>query len=104
MDYAASNPEAEIIYRASEMVLCADSDAAYLVAKNARRRAGGYHLGSKNNKMFNGAIYVLAQLIKNVMVSAIESEIAALFLNSKLIIKYQQTLEEMGHPQSPSII
>ena len=35
MDYAASNSEAEIIYRASEMVLCADSDAAYLVAKNA---------------------------------------------------------------------
>ena len=33
MDYAASNSEAEIIYRASDMILKADSDAAYLVAK-----------------------------------------------------------------------
>ena len=105
MFYAASNPEAKTIYRASEMVLCADSDAAYLVAKNARSRAGGYHyLGSKNNKMFNGAIYVLARVVKNVMASAMELEIAALFLNAKLIIEYQQTLEEMGHPQQPSII
>ena len=65
MDYAANNPEAEIIYRVSEMVIRADSDAAYLVAKNARSRAGGYHyLESKNNKMFNRAIFVLAQVSK----------------------------------------
>ena len=54
--------------------------------------------------MFNGAIYVLARIIKNVMTSAMEAEIATLFLNAKLIIEYQQTLEEMGHPQPPSII
>ena len=105
MDYAASNSNATIIYRASEMILCADSDAAYLVAKNTRSRAGGYHyLGSKNKKRFNGAIYVLARVIKNVMTSAMEAEIAALFLNAKLILEYRWTLEEMGHPQPPSVI
>ena len=89
MDYAACNAEAEIIYRKSEMVLCANSDAAYLVPKNARSQAGGYHyLGSSNNKMFNGAIYALARIIKNVIASAMEAKIAALFQNAKLIIEY----------------
>ena len=32
MHYAYSNPDAEIIYRASDMILQSDSDAAYLVA------------------------------------------------------------------------
>ena len=36
MDYAACNPDAEIVYRASDMILHADSDAAYLVVAEAR--------------------------------------------------------------------
>ena len=105
MNYASCNPKAEIIYRASDMILQTDSDAAYLVATNARSRAGGYHyMGSKNHTMFNGAIYVLASVIKNVMASAMEAEIAALYLNATLIIEYRQTLEEMGHSQPPTVI
>ena len=32
LNYAASNPDGEIIYRASDMILQGDSDAAYLVS------------------------------------------------------------------------
>ena len=43
LNYAASNPKASIIYRASNMQLNIESDAAYLVCPMARSRAGGYH-------------------------------------------------------------
>jgi hypothetical protein len=42
LNYCASNPTAEIIYRKSDRMLTIDSDAAYLVAANARSRAAGY--------------------------------------------------------------
>ena len=45
-----------------------DSDAAYLVCPEAKNRAGGYHyLGNKDDNLFNGPIYLLAKIIKNVM-------------------------------------
>lgn len=105
MNYAACNPKAEVIFRASDMILQTDLDAAYLVAKNARSQAGGYHyLTSKDHTMFNGAFYMLASVIKNVMASAMEAKIAALYLNATLIIEYRRTLQEMGHPQPPTVI
>ena len=65
MHYAFSNPDAEIIYRASDMILQSDSDAAYLVAPKARSRASGYHyLGSKDGQLFNGPVHVMAKIIK----------------------------------------
>ena len=89
LDYAYFNPDAEIIYRASDMVLAADSDAAYLVCPGARSCAGGYHfLTLKDHNLFNGAFYVLAGVIKNVMASAMEAEIAAMYENAKKIIKF----------------
>jgi hypothetical protein len=82
-NYAASNPDAEIIYRASDMILELDSDAAYLVCPEAQSRAGGYFfLGNKDRKLFNGALMVLAKIIKNVMASAAESEVAGLYMNA----------------------
>lgn len=84
MDYAAFNPDAEIIYLASGMILHVKSEAAYLVALNLRNRAGGYHyMGSKDNMQFNGAIFVLAHIIKNVIASAMEAEIAPLYENTQ---------------------
>ena len=43
LNYAACNPNASIIYCASNTQLNIESDAAYLVCPNARSRAGGYH-------------------------------------------------------------
>jgi len=89
LDYAYHNRDAEIIFRASDMILQSDSDAAYLVMPEARSRAGGYHfLGSKDHTLFNGAIYVLARVIKNVMASAMEAEVSALYENAQKIMEF----------------
>jgi hypothetical protein len=105
LDYANSNPNGEIVFRASDMQIQADSDASYLVAPNARSRAGGYHwLGSNDGKLFNGPIYVLAKIIKHVMGSAMEAEIRAMYMNAQKLVEYRQTLTDMGHPQKPTLI
>ena len=103
LNYAASNPDAEIIFRASDMLYKIDSDAAYLVCPKARSRAGGYHyLGSADGNLFNGPIHVLAKIIKNVMSSAAEAEVAGLFMNAQHAVPLRLTLEDMGHPQPPT--
>jgi hypothetical protein len=64
LNYAASNPNSSIIYRASDMIIQADSDAAYLVCAEARSRAGGYiFLGNLKKTQFNGPVLVLAKII-----------------------------------------
>ena len=100
LNYCASNPEAEKLYKASDMILFVDSDAAYLVAPSARSRAGGFfYLGNKNGNMINGSILILATVIKQVMASAAEAEIAGLFLNARLALPIRTALIELGHPQ-----
>ena len=101
LDYAASQEEAVITYRASDMVLNVHSDASYLSKRNARSRAGGHHFLSSNedNPPNNGAILNISQIIKNVMSSAAEAELGALFINAKTAVPTRTTLIEMGHPQ-----
>jgi hypothetical protein len=100
LNYAASNPNGSIIYRASDMIIQADSDAAYLVCAEARSRAGGYiFLGNLKKTQFNGPVLVLAKIIKNVMGSAAEAEVGALYIVAQEIVPMRMTLEELGHPQ-----
>ena len=75
LNYCTSNLDATIIYRASDMILSCDSNAAYLVAPKSSSRAGGYHyLGNKDGTQFNGPVYVLAKIINAVMRSAAEAK------------------------------
>ena len=105
LDYAHSNPDAKIIFQASNTILNANFDAAYFVAQNARSPAGGcLYCRSKNGKLFNGAFYCLAKIIKSVMASAMEAKITALFINAQKLVKYCQTLQDMGYPQPPTPI
>jgi hypothetical protein len=105
LNYASCNPNASIIYRASDMQLSIESDAAYLVCPQARSRAGGYHyLSNKGTTSFNGPIIVIAKVIKNVMSSAAEAEIGALYINAQEAIPYRQCLSDLGHPQGPTPI
>jgi hypothetical protein len=55
-----------------------------------------------NNPINNGAILDLARLIKAVMSSAAEAKLGASYINAREAIPQQQTLEEMGHKQSPT--
>ena len=53
---------------------------------------------------FNGAVLSIAQIIKFVMASAAESELAALFITAREMIPHRQTLIDMGWPQPKSPI
>ena len=104
LNYMATNPNAVIRYRASDMILNAHSDASYLSAPRARSRAGGYFfLGSlpKTNQpiTLNGAIHVTCTILKLVCSSAAEAELGALFLNAQEAKILRLILQEMGHPQ-----
>jgi hypothetical protein len=100
LNYCATNPEAEIIYRRSDMILQIDSDAAYLVAPKARSRAAGFfYLGNKDGSLFNGPIFILTKIIQAVMSSAAEAECAGLYLNAHESVPMRTTLIELGHPQ-----
>ena len=80
------------------MQLEIDCDAAYLVASKSRSRAAGYrYLGNYDGKLCNGPIYVLAKVIKAVMISAAEAESESLFLNTGEAVQYIKTQEELGH-------
>jgi hypothetical protein len=105
LNYCASHPDAEIIFRASDMVLHNHSDAAFLVASEARSRAGGFtYMGNHQGRpqIINGAISVIAKIIKPVMSSAAEAEVGALFMNAKALIPLRITCEELGHIQPPT--
>jgi len=103
LNYAHTHPDAGIIYRASDMVLHVDSDAAYLVAPQARSRAGGYHyLSDKKGSVFNGPVLTIAKVIKNVMASATGAELGALSMNGQEAVAIRNTLEAMGYPQPPT--
>jgi hypothetical protein len=60
LNYCATHPDAELIFRASDMVLLHNHlDAAYLVASEARSRAGGFtYMGNHKGQpqIINGAI------------------------------------------------
>ena len=103
LNYVASNLEAKIIYRRSDMIICVDSDAAYLVAPKVRSRAAGYHyLGNHGLALFNGPVLVLSRILKAVMASAAEAECGGLFVNAQEAVLLRHTLEELGHGQPPT--
>ena len=82
------------------MLLSLHSDSSYLSEPDAKDRAAGhFFLGNHNNEDFdNGAIITLSKIIKHVMTSALEAEIAALFDNCKAVAPLRVTLEEWDTP------
>jgi len=104
LDYLASQEEAILTYRASDMVLAVHSDASYLSEPNARSRAGGHFFLSSDESIpkDNGAILTIAQIIKAAMSYAAEAKLGALYINAREAIYIRQILEEMGHKQPPT--
>jgi len=101
LDYMASQEEAVLTYKASDMVLAIHSGASYLSEPKACSRAGGHNFMSSNDDIptHNGAVLNISQIIQAVMASAVEAELGALFINAKTAVSMRHTLEEMGHPQ-----
>ena len=106
LDYAASQEEAVITYSASGMVLAAHSDAGYCNEPEARSRAGGHFFLSSDVDIppNNGAILTIAQVIKNVMSSAAEAELGALYIIAREAAYARVILEALGHKQPPTPI
>ena len=51
------------------------------------------------NHPFNAPFHVVAKILKMITSSAMETEVAATFYNSKEALPFRVTLTEMGHPQ-----
>ena len=106
LNYCATNPDATVRFTASDMILAIESDASYLSVAKARSRAAGYfYLTSKPTKPSdaykpNGAVHVLCHIMREVLSSAAEAELGALFHNGKEACPLRIALEEMGHPQA----
>ncbi len=117
LNYAATHPDASVLYIASDMCLHVSSDASHHSVPKARSRAAGYHflsdkpidptkppLSTDPDPPDNGAIQILCQIMREVLSSAAESELAALFHNGKEACPVRTCLEELGHPQPPTPI
>ncbi|EJK63093.1 hypothetical protein THAOC_16272 [Thalassiosira oceanica] len=104
LDYVASQEEAVLTFSASEMKLAVHSDAGYLNEPNARSRAGGHFFLSNDADVppNNGAILNISHVIKHVMSSATEAELAGLYIMAQEAVYIRIILEEMGHKQSPT--
>ena len=104
LDYVATYPADGTVYRSSGMILSAHSDAGFNNESRARSRAGAHIFLSEDDPRprWNGAVLTVAQIMKNVLTSAAEAELAALFVATKEMIPMRQALIEMGWPQPRS--
>ena len=104
LDYVATYPNDGTVYRASNMILAAHSDASYLSEPKSRSRAGAHIFVSENDAIprTNGPILTLSITIKFVMASAAEAELSALYLTAREMVPLRNTLIEMGWPQPQS--
>ena len=96
--------DAALIFNASNMKLAVHSDASYLSKSKSRSREGG-HFFLSNNALIppnNGAILNVAHIIRHIMSSATEAELAALYIMAREAVYIQIILEEMGHAQPPT--
>jgi hypothetical protein len=104
LDYVATHPDATVRFNKSDMILHIHSDASYLSEAEARSRAGGiFFLGPDTaHPPINGAIHVHSSIMRNVVSSAAEAEVGALFHNAQDACKLRHTLDELGHHQPPT--
>ena len=94
------------------MILHIASDGYYLSESKSRSRVGGiFYLSSKVpqhnqapdcNHPFSAPFHVVAKILKMITSSAMETEVAATFYNTKEALPFRVTLAEMGHPQPPT--
>ena len=88
------------------MILTAHSDVGSNNESKGRRRAGSHIFLSENLPIppMNGAVLTIAQIIKDVMASAAEAELSALYITTKKMVHMRNTLVKMGWPQPKSPI
>ena len=109
LNYAATHPNTKVCFYRSNMILYAHSDDLYLSISKTRSRAGGFFFLANNIKSLeyakpNGAMHTISTILKNVMSSVAETEIAATFDNVKEAIPLRHTLKLLEHDQPSTSI
>lgn len=106
LEYAATYPDASLVYKPSDMILRMDSDASYNSETGARSRASYCAwLGKANDPTFiNGFVDVVSAMIPTVVTAASEAEYAALFITGKGGLPLRNTLDDLHCIQPPTII
>ena len=101
LTYAATYPNATIVFKASKMHLITHSDAAYLTESKARSRGGTLkYLGDVDNPHeINGPIEASSIVIPTVCSAASDAEYCNLYLTGVGSIAARNTLENLGHKQ-----
>ena len=85
LDYLATYPDDGITYRTSNIILAGHANATYLNVSQARSRSGSNIVLLEDFliPLHNSPVLTIAQIIKNVMSSASEAELAGLFAIAK---------------------
>jgi hypothetical protein len=85
LDYWATNPDAILTYKKSNMVLAMHSNASYLSESSAQSQVGGHFFCSSNveDPPDNGAVLNTSKILKAVMSSAAKAELGALYINAQ---------------------
>jgi hypothetical protein len=106
LDYAATNPDAILTYKKSNMVLAVHGDASYLSKQSACSRVGGHFFCFANvdDPPNNGAVLNISKILKAVMSSAAKAKLGTLYINAREAIPMQYLLKEMGQKQPPTPI
>ena len=93
------------------MQLHVHSDESYQSDPNSRSRSAGFSTcgpivftGAEHPSSVNGPIRVSTSIIPSVVGSATEASYAALYINAQDAEVDRQTLEDLGHPQQPTLI
>jgi hypothetical protein len=106
LGYVKKYPNATIVYHASDMQICAHSDASHLSESKSRSRAGGISFFGylKDGKTPNGSIECLSVIIDVILASVGEAEYAALFKTAQLCENIRSICLDMGYSQQPTTI
>ncbi|KAI2499391.1 Reverse transcriptase (RNA-dependent DNA polymerase) [Fragilaria crotonensis] len=97
LNYCATNPNATVRFTASDMLLAVESDASYLSVVKAHSRAAGYfYLTNVPTTPTaplkpNGAIHVLCHIMREVLSSAAEAELACPKIGKGRAVAIRQT-------------
>lgn len=109
LNYIYYHPDAQIIYRPSDMQLHVHTDASYLSEPLSRSRAAGFSTcgpivfnGIDKPHSVNGPIRVTSAIIPSVVGSAMEAEYAGMYTNAQDATVDRQSLLDLGHPQTPT--
>ena len=105
LQYAATHPDAVLVYRKSDMVLRADADGSFHSEENARSRSAVFaFLGTQDDRFHNHPIELKSSIIPTVVTSASECEYAASFAGGQVCYPLRETLANFGWPQAPTVL